>query len=192
VLLLLLLCAGKCTDNTEDPYRLPAAIAGMVGSILGAMGIVISAMAELTLHNDILTKLAFGLAIAAAAALLAVAYCRSKALRPNVLLHAVIAVYLLFRLINQYRHWSSDPQLQDYCFQLLATVFVMLAAYHRGAFDVGIGKHRPYIFFHLAAVFCCFLSLTDKACIAFYIGCGIWMMTDLIPASVPDVPQEES
>lgn len=189
VIALLLYCTRRLLEASKYQFNFPQSLIGAIGCMLGAFGIAITSLSELLLNPDTLTLIASILGFLSAAALLFTSHCRWKGLQPNILCHALISLYLMFRLIGQYRHWSSDPQLQDYCFQLLATVCLMLAAYHRATFDANAGKRRPHTFFHLAAVYFCCLSLAGSDNIAFYLGTGAWMMTDL--CSLIPLPEQK-
>ena len=110
-------------------------------------------------------------------ALLPVAWSRWKGIRPSMLLHSLICAYLMVRLICMYRHWSSDPQLTDYAFELLALVCAMLAVYHRATFDADFGRRASFTFFSLAAVYFCLLCLGGSQPMLFG-TIGLWLLTD--------------
>lgn len=179
VLALLLLLTRDLQEANKYSFNFPASNVGALGCLVGALGLAVSSVAELSQWGDMIAVAAAVCGVASAAALVFLAQCRRKGQRPNSLFHILICIYMAFRLISLYRHWSSDPQLQDYCFQLLATICLMLAAYHRADFDTGTGNRRSYAFFALAAVYLCCLSLTSWAEVPFYLGCGAWMVTDL-------------
>lgn len=160
-------------------FNYPASLSGAVGCGVGALGIGCNSVTELLHYADNLTLIASILGLLASAALIILALQRYRGVQPNILLHTAVCVYFMVLLVSLYRHWSSDPQLQDYCFQLLATVCLMLSAYYRAAFDVDLGRRRPLVVFHLAAVFFCCLSITDKSIVFFYLPVGIWAFTDL-------------
>jgi len=160
-------------------FNYPASRSGAAGCVLGALGIGYASVTELINRTDNLALLAAILGIVATTALLFSALQRYKGFQPNILPHSAVCVYFMVLLVSLYRHWSSDPQLQDYCFQLLATVCLMLSAYYRAAFDVNLGRRRLLVVSHLAAVFFCCLSMTDKSIASFYLPVGIWAFTDL-------------
>lgn len=63
--------------------------------------------------------------------------------RPGSLLGGcILPLYLAELLIRDYRTWSYDPLLVEYAFQLLFSVFALLAAFELAAFRVGKGKRR--------------------------------------------------
>ena len=87
-------------------------------------------------------------------------------------------------MVSRYQMWSSDPQLQDYCFYLTAYVALMLTAYHHAAFDAGMGSHKLLWFFSLAAMYLCCLSLKGNADTVLLLGCGVWAFTNLTHLTV--------
>ena len=185
----LVLGTGRLLQAGKFSFNFPRSLAGAVGCSLGAIGIAFCCVSDLTLYSDTLTVLAAVLGFFCAASLLFIGYCRYQGKQPHFLLHAVICVFLMMRLVSLYRHWSASPQLQDYCFQLLSTVCLMLAAYHRTAFDANTGTRRRHVIFHLATVFFCCLSVAGGRDVAFYLGAGAWMFTDL--CSLAPMPREE-
>lgn len=181
---LLLYATRNLTQAAKYRFNFPPSLPGGIGAWLGALGIGGSSLVELLTGSDTLTAVTGVLGLITAAVLVFLGNCRRRGTHPSSVFHTVICVYMLVRLICQYRHWSSDPQLQDYCFQILAIVCLMLAAYHRATFCANFGKRRPYAFFNLAAVYFCCLALPGWENTAFFLGCGIWMFTDtcsLIP-----------
>ena len=190
---MVLFCTRRLQQATKYQFNFPQSMSGAIGCALGAAGIAIASVAELLSYDNTLALVSAIVGLVGTVALGYLGYCRYKGLHPSILCHAVICIFLMLRLINQYRHWSSDPQLQDYCFQLLATVCLMLATSPRETFDANAGSRRPHAIYHLCAVYFCCLSLAGSDGIAFYLGTGIWMLTDLcslIP--MPEQPREES
>lgn len=59
----------------------------------------------------------------------------------------LLPVYLAAALISDYRGWSYDPLVADFCFPLLFIVSAMLASYHLAAFRAGRGKRRTTAFY---------------------------------------------
>lgn len=175
----LLYATRNLTQAAKYRFNFPASLPGGIGAWLGALGIGGSSLVELLSGSDTLTVITGALGLISAAVLIFVGNCRRRGKHPSSVFHAAICVYMLVRLICQYRHWSSDPQLQDYCFQILAIVCLMMAAYHRATFCANFGKRRPYAFFNLAAVYFCCLALPGWENTAFFLGCGIWMFTDI-------------
>ena len=86
-------------------------------------------------------------------------------------------LFLALRLICQFRHWSTDPVIEDYAPALLANVMAMLAAYHTAGFSLGQGTRRRSLFFCLSAVFFSLLALADGLeALPFSLGVILWML----------------
>ena len=192
VMVFLLIATRGLQEGGKYSFNFPASLPGSIGCGLCALGFAVTSITEFVLTADTLSRITSVLGILSAAVLGFMAYGRWKGLRTSVIYHTVICLYLIARLISQYRNWSWDPRLQDYCFQLLGTVCLMLATYHRAAFDANMGKRRPHAFFHLAAVYLCCLSLVGSENIAFYLGAGAWMLTDLCNLVPMQRRQEET
>lgn len=167
-----------------DSYRklFPASEFAAIGTALGAIGIAFTAFVpgEISLLRLIMPLLG----ILSAAALFFSGYCRLKGMRPNFMMHGVVATYLILRTLAGCRAWGAEPQLQLYFFQLLACLFALIACYYRAEMDISVVDCRKYVFFSQAALFCCCLCLTDTNWL-FYLSVGIWLAADycVLPTS---------
>ena len=182
---LLLWFLRRVHTHGKYTHQFPVSILGAVGSFAGAIGLLLTAMVELVRHEAALSIIIGILGIAAAAALVFAGLCRLKALRPSFLFHTVVCLFFVLRLVSQYQTWSADPQLHDYCFQLLATVSAMLFAYHRAALDLKCGDRRPLVTIGLLGVFFCCLSLVATDAPLFYGTMAAWMVTNLGELNTP-------
>ena len=171
------------------PRQFPMSLPGSVGAFAGAVGVLLTAMLELVRHESALGLLAGLLGIAAAGALAFTGLCRLKGLRPNFLFHTAVCLFFVVRLISRYQSWSADPQLHDYCFQLLACVCAMLFAYHRASLDLKNSDRRPLVIVGLLGTYFSCLSLVESDGIVLYAALAVWMVTNLgtldIPTPVP-------
>ena len=107
------------------------------------------------------------------------AFCRFTGRKAPFLLHSVVCVYLAFRMINQYRIWSADPQIIEYCFYLCGYVALMLTAYQLAALDAGIGSLKKLWLWAPIAVFGCFVTLAGPQELLFMPAFGIWALSSL-------------
>ena len=64
-----------------------------------------------------------------------------------------IAVFLLFLPLSQYPIWCIETQMQNYAYSLLATLSILLAAYHRAESEFGVLHSRRLVFFHCTAIY---------------------------------------
>lgn len=169
----------------EDYLRLfPSSRITTVGCAAGAVGMGVSGF-----FSSASGPLAILLAVfggLCACGLLLATHKRYWHQRPSYLFHCVAAVYMIIKTMAGCRMWGAEPQLQQYLFQLLASLFLLMAFYYRTELDVHTKHYRAYVFFSQAALLCCFLCLTGEDKL-FYLSAGIWMASDccVLPPSVP-------
>lgn len=183
-------CTKDLEQGAKYRFNFPASPLGALGCALGAASIGITSVAEWITYPDALTVVSSLLGILSASALVFLAKNRQDGQRQSVLYHTVICAYLMFRLVSQYRHWSGDPQLMDYCFQLLASVCLLLSVYQNAAFDVRQGNRKLHTIFHMGAVYFSCLSLVSISDAVFYLGTGIWMLTNI--CNLTPMPRQEA
>ena len=157
----------------------PASVPGAVGCWAAAAGLLMTAFTDLMFRPDGLTVVSGVLGLLCFPALLLAGWSRLKGRRVSFVLHLAVCLHLTLRLLCQYRQWSGDPQLTDYCFRLLAGMSLMLFAYHRAAFDVNMGHYRAYVFTGLCALFFCCLSVPTGGQKLFFVTMGAWAATNL-------------
>ncbi len=150
------------------PPSVPAALSCWVATV----AIVITSLRELA-QQDTLTRLCAVLAILAGISLAIVGWCRLRKRKPSFLFFTVLTVYCMLHLICQYRIWSAEPQLLNYFFPLVASVFLMLTAYEATRLAAGDGSCRWYTFFSLGALFLCCVSLYSES-FGFYLPMALW------------------
>ena len=183
----LVLCALPL--NTGLPYRklFAPSLPNLIGCIIAALGILTADLAELLQRTDIVSIVSFILGIPAAVALFFSGFCRLRRKRAAFLWQCVIVAYFTLHLLSQYRSWSSEPQLMEFIFPLLASVFLMLSSYHRAVLEVAQNSRRWFIFSNQAALFFCFVSVIGEGGF-FYLPMGIWAATELCSLKQPKKP----
>ena len=172
----LLWCVFKCPKQLRKP--LPASRTAYIGCMAAAAGILLADILELTNAQDLVTVVSSAIGILAAISFFYMGIRRRDGHRSSMVAFTLIIVYFMSHLILQYRLWSAQPQLQLYVFPLLASVFLMLFAYHRAGLDVNGKGFRQYIFFNQATLFFCCLSLNTDTWL-FYLAMAVWAATDL-------------
>lgn len=173
----------KGSNRYEDNFT--TSLSGVLGSLLGAAGILITVLTGKGEYPDTLTVIWLILGVLAALGLLAAGVCRFLGRRPFFLFHGLVCAFFALNLTHHYRIWSGDPQSLNYVFQLLSCIALMLAAYYHTAFSVDMGQRRALIFSSMMAVFLCCLSLGHTEAPLFYLGCGAWVFLDLCPLTPP-------
>lgn len=115
-------------------------------------------------------------------------WCRFSGRQPSPMFHCLVCVFFVVRLVLSFRQWSADPQLQDYVMQLMASISLMLFAFHRASADAGVMNPRRTVFFSLCACFFCVNSLLDPSMRLLYLGAGAWC---LCAAPTMELPEEK-
>lgn len=176
-----LLVLGICAWNVgKAGFAFSRSIAGAVGCFVAGAGILVSDFLELSASSDPIATISFVVGLFAAVAFVLAGIGRMQGKSCHLFAHIIIVVYFMVHLVMQYRAWSSVPQLHDYFFPLLSSVFLMLCAYHRACKDLLQEKEGAYLFFSQAALFCCFLSFTGSSWL-FYCSMAVWTTLDLFP-----------
>ena len=176
------------TQAPKYSFNFPSSILSAVGAFIGAAGMAVNGVNELIVGADGLSTLVGIFALVSTVALGYLGMCRLKGIHPSMVFHTVICIYLMLQLVSLYRMWSSDPQIQDYCFALLATVSLMLGCYYNCAFDVNSGVRRSHALLHLLAVYFCIASLPHNGSALFYLSGAVWMFTGI--CNLTPMPRE--
>lgn len=177
VAVMIFLLTRRLSGHKTYKRDFPKSISRGVGCILAAAAFLLTSGSASA--GDPLSTMQNVLHFAAAAALAAIGCCRFTGRKPFFLLHGVVCLYLALRMVFQYRLWSADPQLQDYCFYLGAHLSLMLTSYQFAACDADMGSHRKLWAFGLASVFLCLTALPCSGEPFFLLGCAIWVYTNL-------------
>ncbi len=170
---------ARLKQAAKYSFNFPASMIRAAGAAVAAGGMLATALIQFFSGGDILNLLAGILGLISTAVLLFLSRCSQKGLHPSVIFPAVICAYLMVHMICLYRTWSIDPQLEDYCFALLASVSLALACYQDAAFCANAGNRQLHTLFHLLAVFFCIVCLPWSDMPVFYLSMAVWMFTGL-------------
>ena len=88
----------------------------------------------------------------AAVCWVAVALVRRQGTTPSAALFMLPALFYAVELIIEFRGWSRDPLIMDYCFDLFALICVMCATFHLGGFSFQKGKRKLTVFYCICGV----------------------------------------
>lgn len=142
------------------------------------------------------------LGLAGALCCMAAAYTRKKGVPAHPAVELMPVVYLVVKLVLNFKKWSIDPIILDYCVILFALIFSLLA-FHRGAgFVFDHGKPRSTLFFAMCAMYFCAAAIMDGiadlsfATIITYLGLLLWQLPVIIcllsPAEPDPQPEAEA
>ncbi len=180
--LVALCCFMGSRSSLEENLRpsLPAALGGMAGGALLFACCLVGILGK----PDLFDTLVYALGLAAGAFVAVNGYLRrtGKANAPGGM---VITLFLALYLVSRFRLWSRDPLLGDYCFELLASVCAMLASYRLVGFPMGRGRRRSCLFWSMAAVYFCAVSLADPDNRLFYGAMLLWLLPGTCTLSKP-------
>ena len=119
----------------------------LICTMAAATGMVLGCLAMVRdLEND------YDLLVAAGGAVTAICWAvvgleRFQGRKLPAPLFMIPALFYAIRLILDFRNWSRDPMILDYCFDLLALICVMCATFHYSGFCFEEGKRRLSVFF---------------------------------------------
>lgn len=156
-------------------FNFPASQIGAWGMLAAALGFGITGVTEAFSSPDILSALNALLKIGCVAVFVFLYFCRKAGGRPTSYAYMVICLSLMLDLVCLYRGWSAEPQTQEYCFPLLASVFVMLFGYESAAFCLRMGNRRRYTLFQTAAIFFSIAGLPYGDRPLFYVPLILWL-----------------
>ena len=100
--------------------------------------------------------------------------CRMQGKRPLPLYHILVCLFFIARLVTSFQSWSADPQFQDYAMQLLASVSLMLFAFHRASSDADLMDREALARSSLFGAYFSMVSLSDAAMPLLYAAGALW------------------
>ena len=93
----------------------------------------------------------------------------------------VPVLFFALRLVINFRFWSRDPAILDYCYKLFAHISVTCALLHLGSFCFDKGGRRVTVFFSLCGVFFSAASMAGARPREMLVmgGVALWLLTNL-------------
>ena len=176
VMALLFLTVRPLKETPPYTKLFKRSIPACIGSVAAAVGILFTTFTEFRQSSGLITLVACLLGVLAALSLVLTGIFRALCLRPAYYFHAAVTAYFMMHILSQYQNWNIEPQLQRYLPQLLASVFLMLAAYQRTALDADAGNVRNFLFFQYGALFFSCLAIGSTTPV-FYFSMAIWTAT---------------
>lgn len=98
-----------------------------------------------------------------------------------VWLFLVPVLFFALRLVINFRFWSRDPAILDYCYELFAHISVTCALLQLGSFCFNKGGRRAAVFFSLCGVFFGAASMAGGRPRQLLVmgGAVLWLLTNL-------------
>lgn len=169
--------AGKLRE--PDAFASPTFAA--LGQLIGGLGLGWTALrypGEMPGLLGIAWKI---LGIISAICLILSAFQSFQKKTPHFLALLAPCLFWLVHLIDNYRGWSGQPQLQSYLFALLATMAMALFTYYTAVEAAQMGKPRLRLFAGLSAGYLCLAAMLpgpEKNQLLFFTS-ALWAVSDL-------------
>ena len=149
------------------------------GQMLGGLGIFLTALTHSGQMAGPVGTLWKILGLVAGICLIVQGVCTLKKRKVPFLLPLAVCVFSLLHLVDNYRGWSSQPQLQKYLFDLLGILSLTFFSYCDAARKVSLGKPKTRIFSGLCAVYFCLAAIPGSPKFTvLYALCALWALTD--------------
>lgn len=149
------------------------------GQMLGGLGIFLTALTHSGQMAGAVGTLWKIMGLVAGICLIVQGVCVARKRPASYLLPLAVCVFFLLHLIDNYRGWSSQPQLQKYLFDLLASLSLTFFSYCDAARKVSLGKPKTRIFSGLCAVYFCLAAIPGTPeFTVLYALCALWALTD--------------
>lgn len=149
------------------------------GQMLGGLGIFLTALTHSGQMAGPMGTLWKIMGLIAGICLIVQGVCTLKKRKVPFLLPLAVCVFFLLHLIDNYRGWSSQPQLQKYLFDLLASLSLTFFSYCDAARKASLGKPKTRIFSGLCAVYFCLAAIPGTPeFTVLYALCALWALTD--------------
>ena len=167
----------------EDNFT--ASTLAAAGCTLLAVGLLLTVLNRTPSGTDAMVTLWRILGFLSAPALMWTGISQKNGKKPFFGAHAVLCLFLLIHMVSRYQTWSADPQLQDYVFEVLASVSLTLFSYHCAAFEADMGSRRMQLATGLLAVLLCPVALTGSEYGWLYAYGTVWAITNLCALTPP-------
>lgn len=157
---LIAVCALKSGKPVSYEDNFPPSKRAWVGCCVAAFLIcytVLSKEAKLPGVPGILWKV---LGVLCAPCLLAAGLGRQVGRKTLSLLYLAPCLFYMFHIINHYRVWSSEAQMQTYFYPLLAAIAMTFFLFYTAAFAVDMPYRRQQLLTGLSGAFLCLVDLS--------------------------------
>lgn len=181
VLVVLLLSTRKLTPRhlSKQSVRLSNTYA----CILAGVGLILTGVLTMSNSPARLAWVATVGSLLGGLVMLLMAFLYATRRRIHYSLPAIITIVLMLDAVTQCQVWGAVPQLQEYCFPLLASVFLIFTAYYKTSFVARRPKPKSLAFCSQCALFFCLLSLNSSQWLL-YASMLCWAAVQIYPCTV--------
>ena len=151
-----------------------------VAYALGGLGLILAALLELAGSTARLALIATIASLLGGLLMFFMAALKFFRKKLPYWLTAALTAVLMLDTVAQCQVWGAVPQLQEYFFPLLASIFLILSAYYKTTLLAHQGKPKLLAFFSQGALFFCCVSL-NTAQWPLYMGMMCWATVQLYP-----------
>jgi hypothetical protein len=172
----------------------------MIAAVLLLVGVGLEFVEALVSGPSISAPIMCLLGLAAGICLVVVAKGRKMGQVFHPCFDVIPVVYLIIRLILNFKNWSTDPIILDYCFLLFALIFALLGFYHSAGFRFDQGQPRKTLFFSSVGIYFSLMAAVDGildssiATAAIYLSLLLWLWPIvsclLVPREAPKVEEQ--
>lgn len=155
-------------------------ISGTCAYAIGGLSLLLTAVLNQPESHVRLSWLAVAASLVGGLAMFYMAALKLARKRLPYWLPAILTVVLMLNAVTQCQIWGAVPQLQVYFFPLLASIFLILSAYHKTVFAAKQRNTRLLAFFSQGALFFCCLSLNTSQW-PMYFGMMLWAAVQIYP-----------
>lgn len=166
--------------RTEEAKALTAASPlAALGAGLFALAICLTVMG-MDVSPNLLGRLCMAFGWLSVPCLGYTAYTHAAGKKPFYGCFCVVCLFFALYLVQNYQLWSSNPQLQDYVFPMLAGVMATLFAYQNAALTLGCGSRRMWLTTGLLAVCFGIAGMDGIPELFLYAAIAGWALTGLL------------
>lgn len=152
-------------------------LSAILGCLLGGIGMILTGFSH---QNARFSGVAVVACIAGGLVLLAMAVLKFFQKKVPYGFPAVLTLSFMLDTVAQCQIWGAVSQLQEYFFPLMASVFLILSAYHITLRAAGTGNPKLLVFFTQSALFFCCTCLNTNRWLL-YLGLLFWVAAPLYP-----------
>lgn len=147
---------GRGEDHRVMTYSAGQAATALVAGAFLLAGSLMNLLRGLTMENLIIAILGI-----AAAICMMLLYRPRKEGRQTPGMELVPVIFLLVKLILNFKYWSTDPLILDYCVMLFALIFTLLAFYGIAGFAFDRGKPRRTLCYASCGILFAAMAVAD-------------------------------